>query len=344
MVYGICFLVSLLVLLVSIAINDRMKTNLLLLLVVTVIGDGGYYALHLSQTPEAAILANKLAYAIGMFSPVLLFMCVCDVCKIKINHVMEMIMYSVQTLLYLCVCTIGSCGIFYRTVEFHIGPAGGYLTKTYGPAHSLYIVTMILYLILAILVSTTSIRRKNKVSAWNVDVIILISILNVGCYLLERMIRLNVELMPFVFTIGVVIVLFSSTKMSRYAIEDNPEITSVGEKRIGYIVFTNKLSYMGCNEHAEDFLPELRSWELGKEIPGNGGTFNTFLRQPFLQYVKSEQKGHRTGKNVRMKERKVHYEMKLLHYRKRRIGYVIELMDVTDYVSEESEVNPADVK
>ena len=170
--------------------------------------------------------------------------------------------------------------------------------------------------------------------AWNVDVLIITALLIVGSYMLERVIHLNVELMPFVITTGVVIILLSITKVSRYSVEENKEIIESRLEKVGYIVFSQNLRYMGCNEYAESFFPELREWELEREIPGNGGRFNTFLRQPFMRYIKTEQQEPMNGKNITIKDKQVHYVMRQLHYRKRHLGYVIELIDMTDYLNE----------
>lgn len=97
--------------------------------IITVIGNGGYYALASSTCLETAILANKLTYVIGIFSPMLIFFNICEICKIRIKHLVVAILYTVQMLLYMSVLTIGSSNLFYKTVQFHVGSYGGYLTK-----------------------------------------------------------------------------------------------------------------------------------------------------------------------------------------------------------------------
>ena len=73
MLYLVCFLVSVLIFLWSVAINENMKINQILLIIITVIGNGGYYTLASSTCLETAILANKLTYLIGIFVPMLIF-------------------------------------------------------------------------------------------------------------------------------------------------------------------------------------------------------------------------------------------------------------------------------
>ena len=45
MPYLVCFLASIMILLWAVVINENMKINQILLLIITVISNGGYYAL-----------------------------------------------------------------------------------------------------------------------------------------------------------------------------------------------------------------------------------------------------------------------------------------------------------
>lgn len=332
--YLICFIGSLLILLWAIAANENMKINQILLILITAVGDGGYYALASSQGLEAAILANKLTYFIGIFAPMLIFFNFCEICKIKIRHYLEVILFSFQVLLYLGVCTIGKYDIFYRTVEYHMGEGGAYLTKTYGPLHSVYVATLFFYFVMMIGASVYAVNKRARVSFKNADILILVGFLIAGTYLLERVIHLKLEMMPFVFTIGLLAILFPIIKISRFSIEDNPGIINSKMEGTAYIIFTKNLRYMGCNEYAGTLFPELLEWELEKKIPGNGGRFNTFLRQTFMKYVETKQEQPMKGKPFSIKERSFHYEVKRLYNRKKHLGYVIELTDVTDLAKE----------
>lgn len=334
MLYLVCFLISVLIFLWSVAINENMKINQILLIIITVIGNGGYYVLASSTCLETAILANKLTYLIGIFSPMLIFFNICEICKIKLRHFVVVILYTVQMLLYMSVLTIGSGDLFYKTVEFHVGSNGGYLTKTYGPLHSIYLLMFFLYFVMSLWASAYSMKNKNKVSYKNVDILIFMSILIAGTYLIERMLHLKFEFVPFAFTIGLLAILISITKTMQYAVEENRDIIEAKLEGTAYIVFSKKLAYMGCNEYAGTLFPELLEWELEKKILGNGGRFNTFLRQTFMKFVESKQEQPMQGIPFTIKDRTFRYTVKHLYNRKRKVGYVIELMDVTEFSSD----------
>lgn len=331
MLYFVCFLISVLILLWSVSINEHMRINQILLIVITVIGNGGYYALAGSTCLETAILANKLTYLIGIFSPMLIFFNICEICKIRIRHSLVIVLYTVQLLLYMSVLTIGSGDLFYRAVEFHVGSNGGYLTKSYGPLHSIYLLMFFLYFVMSLCVSAYSMKNKNKVSHKNVDLVLFTSVLMVGTYFYERALHLEFEFVPFAFTIGLLAILISITRTMQYNVEENSGMIASKMEGTAYIVFSKRLEYKGCNEYAGNLFPELLEWELEKKIPGNGGRFNTFLRQSFMKYVESKQEQPMQGNPFTIKDRTFRYTVKNLYSRKKRIGYVIELIDVTEF-------------
>ena len=55
MPYLVCFLASIMILLWAVVINENMKINQILLLIITVISNGGYYALANSTCLETMV-------------------------------------------------------------------------------------------------------------------------------------------------------------------------------------------------------------------------------------------------------------------------------------------------
>lgn len=62
MVYLVCFILSILLFLWVIVRSDSFGVNQILLIIVYMVGNGGYYALATSTCLEKAILANNLTY------------------------------------------------------------------------------------------------------------------------------------------------------------------------------------------------------------------------------------------------------------------------------------------
>lgn len=339
MAYLACFILSILIFIWTIFKRDSFGINQIMMIVVAMAGDGGYYALAASTCLETAILANNLTYLIGIFLPMLFFFNICEICQFKLPHRLTSIIYVIQTLLYLSVCTTGKAEIFYKTVQFNMDEGGVYLTKTYGPMHTVYLITLFAFLVAIIGVLLYSSKKRNIVSFKNVDLMVFVIIAAVSTYSFQRFLHLTVELFPFVFTLGVVVVLFPITKIRNYSVDGNKEI--IGEKleQSGFIVFTKGLCYMGCNKTAAELFPELKKWELEKKVPGSGGRFNTFLRQPLMQYIHSNLKEPIKGRPFIIKEKSFAFSIRCLNKGKRHIGYIIEIIDLMDLLEPPTDRN-----
>lgn len=336
MVYLICFLAVLVMLLFLMGYGKSVNVYTVILTSVIAIGNGGYYALAMSTNLQEALLANKLTYIIAVFAPITIFMNICNICRIVVPKRISTILYSIQIVIYLCACTQGSqYKFFFKDVTFKVGPAGGYLEKVYGPVHTIYLITVLLYTVAGMVVGLYSLNRNTVVSKINVDTVIFIDILSVGVYLLERLIHLKIELMPISFTIAMGIMLIPLTKLSVYSVYNNRNIFEDEQEKTAYIIFTKKLKYMGSNECARNLFPELAEWELEEKIPGNGGRFNTFLRQPLNDYVKSGETVKTDGKTYKYKDLVCKYEIgSLLKSNNTIRGYYIKVSDVTDVVKD----------
>ena len=122
-------------------------------------------------------------------------------------------------------------------------------------------------------------------------------------------------------------------RLSNYSIYSNQSLSDAQLKNVGCIFFNRDLKYMGCSDYATTLFPELMQWELEKKIPGNGGRFNTFLRQPLLNYMKAEKYDESLNKSFEYKGEAYHFEISAIHPSgKRADGYLIQVSNVTDSV------------
>ncbi len=328
-IYLICFLISLLVVIGIIYVGNNLSASQLLLLTAMVVGNGGYYALAVSKNLEQAVLACKLTYVIGMFVPVLVFFIVTEICAIHLKSWIKALLFYIQVMLYLMACTIGSSTLYYKDVEYHCVNGVAYLTREYGPGHIFYTISMAVYLVAVIVVAAMSMKRKNIVSSKNVDAVIVLEALTIACYALERATNLNVEIVPVADTVTLIFLMWIIMRLHTYSISENHSIINKKLKETGYIVFDKKLKYMGCNDAAAELFPELLEWEVERKIPGSGGGFNTYLRQPLMHHISNEKKNAALDKPFCIKDSYYKCEVSDIIRKKNVVGYYIEINDVT---------------
>ncbi|MCR5674912.1 MAG: hypothetical protein K6G16_04305 [Lachnospiraceae bacterium] len=331
MIYLVSFGIALLLLLLITAYSRAIDINMILLLVIIAVSSGGFFAMAASQNLAEALLANKIAYVGGVFAPMIVLLIICSICRVSVPVPLRMAMYVAQLLVYASVCTMGKGTLFYRSAAFKANSVGAFLDKEYGPLHTVYLVMLLAYTIAGIGIGLYSLNRKNVVSRINVYTLLFADVFAVGTYLVERIVHLDVELVPMIFTVCAVVYASLLIRLNNYSIFNNQSILEERIRNIGYIYFDRKLRFMGCNECATALFPELEEWELEKRIPGNGGRFNTFLRQPLLSFAGSADPSEPVRKNYEYKGRVYRFEISAIRTNGRRFGgFVIQVKDATD--------------
>lgn len=326
--YLFSFLIAMTVLLFMITYGDGYSINQILLVTVIVVGDAGYFPLSLSDTLPEALIATQITYVTGCFAPMLMLAIACEIYRVHLPGWLLCMMYAVQFGIFCCVMTIGRLDLFYKDVAFNRNGDIVFLTKVYGPMHTAHLVSMGIYLALLILVSTGIIKGKRRISTSDSTAIFFLEFFTVSVYIAQRMVGLQVELMPFAFDMGLILLMIPITKLNTYSITGNNEIIRNRLAQKGYIFFDRKMRFMGCNEKAYEFFPELNEWELEKKIPGKGGRFNTYLRQPFTKYLEDEDGDLLTG-NFLMKNERFFYNIGVIRNKSnRKQGYIIELDNI----------------
>ena len=261
----------------------------------------------------------------------LMFYIICGVCKVKLPNPVIAVMTLIQILIYASVCTVGRLDIFYETVQMHLTEAGAYLTKTYGPMHTVYLISLAVYTLAGIVVAVYSIKRRTAVSRINVDILLFVDFFSISVYVNERMIKTPIELMPVASTITLVIMLIPLVKVAIFSPYNNVEIVDTEFNNKGYLVFSKQLKFMGCSEYAKILFPEVTEWELEKEIPGNGGRFNTYLKPDFMEFVKDDDQQDKSSVRVyKYNDNVFSYEIGKIFRGSSLKGYYIRVMDVTD--------------
>jgi len=331
MIYLICFCIALLLLLVVLGNGKINNNNIILMCIIVAVSNGGYFALAISSNLQEAILANTISYVLGIFSPIIILFTICDVCRVQVSSYLNAFLLFLQSVLYLSICTVGHNDFFYKTVEFHTTGKFSYLTKTYGIGHTLYLISLMIYTLVGMAVAIVSLSRKTVVSRINVDIILFVYVLSVGVYLVERFLKLRIELMPIFSTATIGIMLIPLIKVYSYSVYNNQVFFESEMKSKACFIIKKNLKYMGCNEHAVYLFPELKNWELEKKIPSNGGRFNTFLRQPLNNYIKAEDYASPVISTYNYKGEKFQYEIgSLLHRNNTLKGFYIQVQKISD--------------
>lgn len=327
--YWICLFATILFLLWYVNVGERYSIHQNMLVLIVAVANGGYLAMIYARDLREAILANKIMYLIGCFGPMLVFLVVCEICKLKVKNWNIMVMYLIQFVLYAAVCSIGYSPLYYESVAFEVVNGIGYLSKTYGVLHILYPVTMYTYLFASIIVAVVSAFRGTEVSRKTVIATLIGFVTIVAGYVGERIAGLQFEIIPGLFLIDVILVLVPWRKLNAYSISENVCRVYEKEGARGFVLFDNKLRFMGSNACAKNLFPELQYFNLDSKVPQRESVFVNHVIPLLTRYAE-------TGKtdtviiNVGNSRQEISIS-DIARNGGRSVGYLIEIIDVTEH-------------
>lgn len=293
-----------------------------------VVSNAGYLALAVANNIDTAILANKITYLGGCFTPLFVFMLVAELCNIKINKkvIFSLVAYSIVVLCM--VFSIGYCGIYYKAVELHKTQGISYITKTYGPAHTLYTVLLYGYMIATLLLLVYAFFQKTKVSYKTVLILGTLILLSSVVYIVERKLHSVVDWMPIIYDIDIFITNIMLTRVDMYDMSTNVMNAWKKMEEYGYITFDRKKRYMGCNSLALKYFESLSKCKVDYHIPKQG------IEQldRILEWVEEYQENVSEDMKIYEIDNKIiKFKMKALMNKRnnKQIGYLLEFFDIT---------------
>ncbi|MGN0642365.1 MAG: HD domain-containing phosphohydrolase [Huintestinicola sp.] len=336
--YSACLLISFALLLWLHITDVRESLYQYIMVIVIVFSNLGYLSLAYSTNLEEALVAQRLLYVGGCFLPMLYFLTVCEICHIKLNKILTTSLICLQSVIYMCVCTIGKFDIYYKDVQFFSENGVGYLKKVYGPAHVLQPATMVAYFVCAIAITVYSINKKKSVNRKGLQCLALFSGLALSCYFIDKLLPIDYDIIPISYLILMVGALYPIYQSNMFTVYENKDIVNEQLNKIGFITFDSRFRYMGCNEFVSQIFPELPDNELGKAIPNAGEQLREYIIEPVKKFA-AEKKHENTNKH----EHKKSYTFKIndryydsmihtvLNFRGKCVGYTTEITDETEH-------------
>ena len=290
-----------------------------------------YLIMYTGENPETAVAMLKMVYVGGCFLPWLTMMCVLQLCCVNIKRWMRILTFSLNSVLYFAVLTIGRLPLYYKSLSLERVGGVWVQNKEYGPVHMIYSVFIISYLIADISAIVYTYRTKKQVSRRVLFLLFIpIPISVLGYFANHAMMSRGFEIMPLTYVMAQVTYLLITQRMVLYNVSEMVIESMVRSGDIGFISIDSKGRYLGSNETAKEFIPELSSLitdspiRNAEEIKETVGSWlNRFWRDPDMG------KFFYTRKNEDGEERIYSVNVSYLKEGTKRRGYQIFLEDDT---------------
>lgn len=237
----------------------------------------GHLFLALSTNVEEAILANKIAYIGAAFFPMFIFLGVLDVCQIRLKRKTYLLLLLPSIFVFTMACTTGYKPWFYEKVEYITTMGVGNFAAEYGPFHVCFNVMFLSYMAACMGVWLYACIRKKNIPIYNLAYTSLIGVVCGEAFIVSRALGTDTLVMPACYVIIEVILLFAASRFQRYDL--NSLIVEKVQKNnfCAYISITPDYHYVGANELAFRYFPELLHRRIDSVLKDSNESFKAFL-------------------------------------------------------------------
>lgn len=276
--YGGIFCVSLLLtLLYAMMWHKHFSVHFTLIFCLIPITNLGYLLLTDAVDADAALIANKVIYVGGCFLQPIIMLCVFDLCHVKYTRWLRAAVFGLSSVIFLSMISAGHSALFYRSYEFVQQNGVGMLRKEYGPMHTVFVATIVLYAVMSIAALAYAYFRKKDVSRRTIYLLLLTELLSVASYFARHLVE-PWEISPAVYAAAQIVFLVIIRRVCLYDITDTGIDTLVQTGATGFISFDFKGRYLGSNETAKHILPELSALTVDRRAEDSAVMRETALR------------------------------------------------------------------
>lgn len=300
------------------------KTNYyyMIMIMLMMVSNAGYLAVALSRNVEELILANKIVYIGGCFIPPATLSLICTLINYKMPSWVNGIIYGLSGLVYGMVLTIGYSDIYYKEVYLKRYKDVSVIGYVNGDGYVLFYAILIGHAVMEICLIFLIIKRRRKISQKNLISLTMILIINIYLFIIGKFVNPLMDIMPLTYAISCIILVYMYRKGAIYNFEDN---ISNSQKRDAnaYIMFDEKLNFLGCNHTAEQIFPQLAESIVDKPLD------NEIAAKYIVGWIEKFRKGNE--ESFTYENDKTHYicEVEYLYHKGKHHGYMVEMRDNT---------------
>ncbi|MBR1739942.1 MAG: HD domain-containing protein [Ruminococcus sp.] len=277
--YDILFSVSLvLTLIYAFMWHKHFDVHFTVLFILIPISELGYCMLAHSKSIEAALAAQKVIYLGGCYLMVFILLSVLSLCRIELRRWQKTVIFVLTSVVYTTVLTIGEAPLFYKEVERGEFFGATYLIKTYGPAHTVFYLLVVVYFAMSIFATIYSYFLKKDVSRKIIYLLIIPEMVSVMSFLGGRFITKKVEAVSVSYLVAQVIFLVIIDRICLYDISETAIESLVQTGDTGLISFDFQHNYLASNSSAKRVFPQLAELTVDKPASESERISETLLK------------------------------------------------------------------
>lgn len=306
-----------------------------IMLLVLAVANLGYLFQFLATDRTGLLFSVRIIYIGGCFLPILFFMTVCEMCHFKLKSPLPAILVGIQTALFAATCTIGYCGLFYKSAEYVQENGVGHLIKEYGPLHILHPITLYAYMIASLTIGIYTCIARKKIGRRSIILMLFASSFASLSYIIQKSMHLQYDFTPIIYIVMITSVIIPIYRSDLFDVVNNEVVIKKQLSQIGFLTFDTKMRFMGGNSYAGNLAGELRNAAIGDRLEHIPAEFGATIDK--VRIFLEEQSNSRSfcrveGETLKIKGRTFETSIHSLQNHSRRcIGAVLEIRDITEH-------------
>ncbi len=292
----------------------------------------GFVLRAISNNLGQAIVANDIIYLGSTFLTLFIMMCIFDRCNIELPRWARIAFFLLTMAVYGGAITAGWLPIFYSDLSVIKRDGVTVLLREYGFMHTVFYVMVIVYVILSFWALIYSFAKKKDVSNKVISLMAIPEILTVFAYFGSKLFFPNLEPMPMTFCLAQFFYLFIVRGICLYDVSETHMDSLKESGSAGFISFDFKYRYLGSNEAARRFFPELNEIKVDSKAEDD-----PFLSQQAVNRLKSFLEDEENDTSYYSRDGRTYLiDVNYLYDGNRKRGYRLFIMDDTknqDYIA-----------
>lgn len=296
-----------------------------------------YFSYSVANDAGMALVSNQFTYFDGTFILLFFLLCIMDICGLRMPKFLGFVL-SVLCLVFLFLAfSAGHYQIFYKSVTFARYKGASHLIMEFGPLRIWFMIFVVLNTLAPMCIVVYSFFQKNKISYKYVLALGLIEIAIVMIYFIEYSVGFGFDLLPCGYVFMEYVILGITQRIGLYDVSQVAFSTSNDRKEIGYIIFDRRKCFVGADETAKYYFPELKELDIDRVV------IDTFVRDEFVVWIDEALEKNSTKLFSRQGRKIICAVKPYIRGKKNHIyGYIIELRDDTKqqrFIDELNKIN-----
>lgn len=289
----------------------------------------GYFSLSMASNLDEALLANAFLYIGGTVVPAVFIVALFNSMKIHIPEIVKQLLYVFSILLLLSVGFGGRNGLYYSNAYIKITDNGTILVSQPGPfskIHDVYIIVLIIAIVVAFIFSLSI---KDKFRTLVSRGYIVIAIISSITYAIHHWANMQFEILPVIYLICIWGAAITYNLNRKYDIEGIvAKLHEKNEATQGYVAFDMNKRFLGATPKAFDLVPDVKDMVVNEAVSES----KIAVAASFLEAILELEKGIDKEHYLRIDNMTCKYNVSYfsIHKNKKKMGYLIEIVDDTE--------------